>query len=135
MISAARSFAWRPARWTWAWVLCLALALRALVPDGYMPDPGARAQGVLALTICTAHDPAGLNAPIIPAHGPGSAHDCPLCLFAHHASGSPLPAGTTPALFATPAAAIAGIADTLVAHVFRERGAPLGPRAPPRPER
>ncbi len=133
MTSTARSPALRPGRWSWAWALCLALALRALVPDGYMPDPSVRAQGMLALSICTAHDPAGADAtPPIPTRGTAG-HDCSLCLLAHHASGSPLAASPVLAIFAAPAAAIPRIAETLLAHVFRERGAPLGPRAPPCP--
>lgn len=133
MTSTARSFAWRPVRWAWAWALCLALALRALVPDGYMPDPDARAQGVLALSICTAHDPVGLNAPPVPATThTSSAHDCPLCLFAHHPSGSPLTASAVSAPLTSSLAAIPRFSLTVLALVFRERGAPLGPRAPPR---
>lgn len=136
MTSTARPFVWRPGRWTWVWALCLALALRALVPGGYMPDPDARAQGVLALSICTAHNPSGLKAPIIPAGShTSSAHDCPLCLFAHHLSGSPLATATALAPLTASIAAILRIAGTALIPIFQERGAPLGPRAPPHPHR
>uniref|UniRef100_UPI00333F0D92 DUF2946 family protein n=1 Tax=Castellaniella defragrans TaxID=75697 RepID=UPI00333F0D92 len=131
MTSTVQPTAWRPTRWTWAWALCLALALRALVPNGYMPDANARVRGILALSICTAYDPAGVGAPLIPTHNT-SGTNCLLCLLAHHASGSPLTAYARPMLLAPSADAIPRIAATLIAHVFQERGAPLGPRAPPR---
>ncbi|MER1967599.1 DUF2946 family protein [Castellaniella sp. GW247-6E4] len=130
MTSSAQSPAWHPASWTWAWMLCLALMLRALVPEGYMPDPGARAQSMLTLSICTAHDPSGPGSAPIPARGPAG-HDCALCLLAHHASGSPLTTFTALGPLAAVAQALPRIAETFIAHVFRERGAPLGPRAPP----
>ena len=38
----------------WIWTLCLALALRALVPAGYMPDARALHDGRLEVTFCSA---------------------------------------------------------------------------------
>lgn len=116
--------------WTWAGLLLLALILRTFVPSGYMPDPSAR---TITLSLCTAHD-SGTSL-VVALDAPGEHHDttslnCPLCVLAHHASGSPL---STQAILipSSPPIAVAFPTTPRIHPVFRMRGAPLGPRAPP----
>lgn len=123
----------RPLCLPWVWTLCLALALRALVPAGAMLDLEDRSGFFPGLVLCPVQNP-GLSAP--GAHHSDDlpqSHANPLCLLAQHAGGSPLPAVML---------ALAGVALAAVVPVFfppiappawRVRGAPLGSRAPPRP--
>lgn len=113
--------------------MLIALILRAFVPGGYMPDPSARAQGLISLTLCTAHDGSALL--VVALDTQGTHHDstsqnCPLCVLAHHASGSPLPAhaGLMPS---APAVTVTIYATPHTHPVFRIPSAPLGARAPP----
>jgi len=120
---------------TWAWVLCLALALRSLVPMGYMPDlSGATAGGLPALVLCAAYAsaPSGPTPAGPPADYAGT-HPCPFCLVTQHAGGAPL-------LSSPPAVAAAAMDAILVRSpvvrappAARRCGAPLGSRAPPVP--
>jgi hypothetical protein len=119
----------------WAWVLCLALALRSLVPMGYMPDlTGATAGGLPSLVLCAAYAsaPAGPVPDGHPADYAGT-HPCPFCLVTQHAGGAPL-------LSSAPAIAAAAMDAILVRSpvvrappAVRRCGAPLGSRAPPAP--
>lgn len=118
------------------WLALLALALRALVPAGYMPDARALHDGRLEVTFCSAAGNLPTLSLTLPADGGGkAAHDaantgaqCPFGLLAHltpatappgvplllAAAGHPLPPPAHRALPAQPA-----------------QGPPLGSRAPP----
>lgn len=121
------------------WLALLALALRALVPAGYMPDTRALHDGRLEVTFCSAAgDLSTLSVALARASGGDdrpSGHDaaetgaqCPFGLLAHVAPAPiptltpiPLPAARyvppPPAYRALPALAA--------------QGPPLGSRAPP----
>lgn len=118
------------------WLALLALALRALVPAGYMPDARALHDGRLEVTFCSAAgDLSTLSVALSPDSGGKAGHDaadtgaqCPFGLLAHVA---PAPA-PMPAPMLLPAAP-----RTLPAPVHRAlpaqpaQGPPLGSRAPP----
>ncbi|MFD4841320.1 DUF2946 family protein [Achromobacter sp. NPDC058515] len=118
------------------WLALLALALRALVPAGYMPDARALHDGRLEVTFCSAAgDLSTLSVALSPEGGGKAGHDaadtgaqCPFGLLAHVA---PAPA---PAL--APILVSAGRRTTLP-PVYRAlppqpaQGPPLGSRAPP----
>ena len=118
------------------WLALLALALRALVPAGYMPDARALHDGRLEVTFCSAAgDLSTLSVALSPDSGGKARHDaadtgaqCPFGLLAHVA---PAPA-PMPAPMLLPAAP-----RTLPAPVHRAlpaqpaQGPPLGSRAPP----
>ncbi|MEN4922760.1 DUF2946 family protein [Achromobacter spanius] len=118
------------------WLALLALALRALVPAGYMPDAGALHDGRLEVTFCSAAgDLSVLSVGLASEDGGKAGHDtagagalCPFGLLAHVAP-APAPA-TAPLLLAT-----AGHAPPPPAHralpAQPAQGPPLGPRAPP----
>lgn len=116
---------------SWAWALCLALALRALVPAGTMLDFEGRGGVFPGLILCQVQNPA------LPVGGhhhtddlPQS-HASPLCLLTQHAGGPPL-AMAAPALIpAVAAGAVAMLVTVVVAPMQRVRGAPVGSRAPP----
>src|SRR5690606_6084013 len=78
----------------WGWTLCLALALRALVPAGTMLDPEARDSFLPGLVLCPVQNP-GMAMAMEGHHhtdeGTPSSQACPLCLLAQHAGGSPVP--------------------------------------------
>lgn len=117
----------------WVWTLCLALALRALVPSGTMLDLENRNGFFPGLVLCPVQNPG------MPAGGHHHSddrpqnHASPLCLLAQHAGGSPLPAAApTPASAAQ--AAVAPFLPGIAAPVARRvRWVPLGSRAPPPP--
>lgn len=121
------------------WLALLALALRALVPAGYMPDARALHDGRLEVTFCSAAgNLSTLNVALARAGGDGggpSGHDaaetgaqCPFGLLAHV---TPAPTPTpTPVLlpagrYVPPPPAYRAL-PALAAH-----GPPLGSRAPP----
>ncbi|WP_323018248.1 DUF2946 family protein [Castellaniella sp.] len=116
---------------TWAWALCLAWVLRALVPMGYMPNLAGAADGLPLVVLCgapaqTSHEPIQGD----PADHFDANH-CPYSLISFHGGGVPLPSGA-PVI----PAVLLGVILTLVhpdgpppaAHPY---GAPLGSRAPP----
>ena len=117
------------------WLALLALALRALVPAGYMPDPRALLDGRLEVTFCSAAGNLSAISLALPTEGGKGGHDtantgaqCPFGLLAHvtpatappmvplllSAAGHPSPPPAHRALPAQPA-----------------HGPPLGSRAPP----
>ncbi|WP_276808039.1 DUF2946 family protein [Castellaniella defragrans] len=122
----------------WIWTLCLALALRALVPAGTMLDVEARDGMFPGLVLCPVQNP-GLS---MAGHHPMDGHPhpddrpqsqaCPLCLLAQHAGGPPLPTAVSMPVLAA-LAAVLPAAPAAVPPVSRVRGAPLGSRAPPPP--
>ncbi|CAM3622841.1 DUF2946 family protein [Castellaniella denitrificans] len=117
----------------WIWTLCLALALRALVPAGTMLDVEARDGLFPSLVLCPVQNPGlSMDGHHHPDDRPQS-HASPLCLLAQHAGGSPLPA-VAPALAAVAMEAVApALFRTAAPPARRVRGAPLGSRAPPLP--
>jgi len=115
------------------WTLCLALALRALVPPGTMPDLESRDSIFPGLVLCPVQSPG------MPAAGHHHSddrpqnHASPLCLLAQHAGGSPLPAAA-PALASATQAAVAPVLPGIATPAARRvRWVPLGSRAPPPP--
>jgi len=90
--SAARTGAWRH---VWMTLAVLALAMKVMIPSGFMAAPTQT--GGITLVICTGHGPlkiesegarqggAGKRAP---ADKPG--HDAP-CVFAGHGAAAPAP--------------------------------------------
>jgi len=118
------------------WLALLALALRALVPAGYMPDTRALHDGRLEVTFCSAAGDLSVLNVALPTDGNGKAGhgaadtgaQCPFGLLAHvtpatappmtplllTAAGHPPPPPAPPFLPAQPA-----------------QGPPLGSRAPP----
>lgn len=118
----------RDRAFSWAWVLCLALVLRALVPAGYMPD--FTSGGMPGVMLC---DMQGW----VPGHadhpGSGSAYDNPLHFVAQCVGGAPLPIMAAP--LGVPFAGFLAVLlfITITPRVARMGGSPLGPRAPPRP--
>ncbi len=118
------------------WLALLALALRALVPAGYMPDAGALHDGRLAVTFCSAAgDLSTLTLALSPGDKSKAGHDtadtgalCPFGLLAHVAP-APAPA-LTPLLLAVGLhAPPAPASDAPPAPTAP--GPPLGSRAPP----
>jgi len=117
---------------------CLALclvALRALIPTGYMPDAGALQQGRLELAFCSADGPTTVSLDVHGHSGPAShsapsAADCPFGAAASHAGNAlpPLLAAQPVAVRVVDAPLPAGVP---VAANFLTRGPPLGSRAPP----
>ncbi|WP_245801162.1 DUF2946 family protein [Pollutimonas bauzanensis] len=123
-------------------VLCLllfALALRSLIPIGYMPHTGALRDGRIEITFCTL---AGDAAAVPPAfaglfadhdehhQNALSGTDCPFGILIHQALGAP----AAPALAALPSAILSAPAfpfDNLGLPARDAQGSPLGPRAPP----
>jgi|GEM_PF-1524849 len=117
----------------WVWTLCLALALRALVPAGTMLDLGARGGFFPGLVLCPVQNPGMSMGDHRHSDDRPQSHASPLCLLAQHAGGSPLPAAL-PALALAALAAVAPAFLRIAAPPARRvRGAPLGSRAPPRP--
>lgn len=118
------------------WLALLALALRALVPAGYMPDARALHDGRLQVTFCSAAG--GLSALSVALSPDGSAsagHDaadtgaqCPFGLLAHVAPAT-APA-STPVLLAR-SASVPRAVTALVLPTQAARGPPVGSRAPP----
>lgn len=118
------------------WLLALVLTLRALVPIGYMPDLDALRNGQLAITICSASQPApqGITAQYVagnfdfPDFTPSSA-DCPFGMLFHQAW---LPHVATLQMLPAP---MLILPQWRLAHntqpVQRALGPPLGARAPP----
>lgn len=118
------------------WLALLALALRALVPAGYMPDVRALHDGRLEVTFCSsAGDLSTLSLAVGGEPGGKTGHDaaetgaqCPFGLLAHVAP-APLPFITPIVLpvgrYAPPPPAYRAL-PALAAH-----GPPLGSRAPP----
>lgn len=117
----------------WVWTLCLALVLRALVPAGTMLDLGTRGGFFPGLVLCPVQNP-GMS---MEGHHHSDdlprSHASPLCLLAQHAGGSPLPAAVPVLSGAAMAAIVLAIPRAAAPLARRERGVPLGSRAPPRP--
>ncbi|MHA3902787.1 DUF2946 family protein [Castellaniella sp. WN] len=116
----------------WIWTLCLALALRALVPAGTMLDVETRGGMFPSLVLCPMQNP-GLS---MDGHHHSDdrpqSYASPLCLLAQHAGGSPLPAAIPPPALAAMAAVAPAFPGIVAPSARRVRGAPLGSRAPPR---
>ncbi|WP_454696172.1 DUF2946 family protein [Achromobacter aegrifaciens] len=118
------------------WLALLALALRALVPAGYMPDARALHDGRLEVTFCSAAgDLSALTLALSPGDKNKAGHDtaeagalCPFGLLAHVA---PAPGSAlTPLLLAASRHALPAPArDAPPAQTAS--GPPLGSRAPP----
>jgi Protein of unknown function (DUF2946) len=105
----------------------IALMLRALLPAGWMPNPGA-ANGS-PLVICTMDGPLkaldGKGKPI--RHDPRDHEACPFAAAAHLAPPAQLASLALPAIAAAPAAAPAQ-PESIIAHAHYD---PQSPRAPP----
>ncbi len=118
------------------WLALVALALRALVPAGYMPDARALHDGRLEVTFCSASgDLSALTLALSSGDQGKSGHDtadsgalCPFGLLAHLAP-APAPAITPLLLAAGRHALPAPLRETLPAQTAA--GPPLGSRAPP----
>lgn len=118
------------------WLALLALALRALVPAGYMPDTRALHDGRLAVTFCSAAGDVSMLSVALRSDGGGTTgHDtagtgaqCPFALLAHVAP-APSPALTPLLLAAGGHAPLASPYRAL--PVQPAQGPPLGSRAPP----
>ncbi|CAM5780262.1 hypothetical protein CCAE64S_00510 [Castellaniella caeni] len=122
----------RPLRgnaFSWAWALCLALVLRALVPAGYMPS---FANGELpTVTLCEMQGP-GLGGMVHGDHAnAASAYDNPLHFLAQCLGGAPLPTVAFPAFMALFGGFVALVFTVAVWRASRVRSSPLGSRAPP----
>ncbi|MGX5659249.1 DUF2946 family protein [Castellaniella ginsengisoli] len=117
----------------WVWTLCLALALRALVPSGTMLDLEKRDGFFPGLVLCPVQNPG------MPARGHHHSddrpqtHASPLCLLAQHAGGSPLPAAAPAPASAAQTAAAPFLPGITAPAARRVRWVPLGSRAPPPP--
>ena len=119
------------------WLALLALALRALVPAGYMPDARALHDGRLEVTFCSAAgDVSALTLALSPGDKNKAGHDaadagalCPFGLLAHVAP-APAPA-LTPLLLAAGRHALPAPASA-APPASAAAGPPLGSRAPPR---
>jgi len=114
--------------------LCL-MALRALIPAGYMPDARALEQGRLELAFCSVNGPATISLDVHgdsspDPHSAPSAADCPFGAASSPANGlippplAALPVAVRVADASLPAGGVA-VAASLT------RGPPLGSRAPP----
>lgn len=119
------------------WLALLALALRALVPAGYMPDARALHDGRLEVTFCSAAgDLSTLSVALAGGGSDGdSGHDaantgaqCPFGLLAHVAP-APTPA-LTPILLPT-GRYVAPPPVYRALPSLGPQGPPLGSRAPP----
>ncbi|WP_313388427.1 DUF2946 family protein [Achromobacter aegrifaciens] len=117
------------------WLALLALALRALVPAGYMPDARALHDGRLEVTFCSAAGDVSALA-LSPEDKGKAGHDtadagalCPFGLLAHVAP-APAPA-LTPLLLAAGRHALPAPASA-TPPTPAAAGPPLGSRAPPR---
>jgi len=120
------------------WLALMALALRALVPAGYMPDVGALHDGRLEVTFCSAAGapPAlALQLAAKSRSGKNAGHD-------NAGSGAQCPFGLLAHLTPAPAAAPAVLAPAAARHAPPRpaaralptqgaQGPPLGSRAPP----
>ncbi|WP_424262858.1 DUF2946 family protein [Castellaniella sp.] len=116
----------------WVWALCLAWALRALVPAGYMPNLMGAAGGWTPVILCGALSQASHD---LPLHGDPAGHfetnHCPLCPAFSHGGDAPLPsqAPSLPAVLLGTVLALVRTADQ--PSLAYRCGAPLGSRAPP----
>lgn len=116
------------------WVMVAALALRALVPAGFMPDAGALRDGRIQLAFCTAGGDA-LSVPLDVStsgktrHDQAAPADCPFGMLAAQAAIVP------PAMLS--AIPVVGAATRVRHHAggalppLPAHGPPLGSRAPP----
>lgn len=118
------------------WLALLALALRALVPAGYMPDARALHDGRLEVTFCSAAGGLSSLSVALPSDSGGqTGHDaagtgaqCPFGMLAHiapAAAAAPAPIVLT----AGPPAQLPS--DHRVLPPQPAQGPPLGSRAPP----
>lgn len=121
----------------WAlWLLALLLALRSLIPAGYMPDLGALRDGRLAITICSTSTPDLATSPAqayvghydFPDFTPNSA-DCPFGMLVHQ-TWLPGTHALQPLAVATPVVIVRSPRSTAL-PVQDAQGPPLGSRAPP----
>lgn len=124
----------------WRTLMCLALfafVLRAVVPAGFMPDPGALKNGAIRVTFCSADRATthlalnfGHQEKSSPSHHAG-AMGCPFAMLAAQALGTSAGHVRVP----VPALTELGIAhrDVLyrVQPWLKDLGPPLGSRAPP----
>ena len=118
------------------WLALVALALRALVPAGYMPDARALHDGRLEVTFCSAAGALpGLSVPFPADDGGKAGHDtagtgaqCPFGLLAHVA---PAPAPALTPLLLAPAGQAPSSPAPRALPIQPAQGPPLGSRAPP----
>lgn len=117
------------------WLALVALALRALVPAGYMPDTRALHDGRLAVTFCSAAGDLSVRRLALSFDGSKTDHDtagtgaqCPFALLAHVA---PVPAPALTTLLLTAAAHPPHVSVYRALPVQPAQGPPLGSRAPP----
>lgn len=125
----------RPAFRFAACLALLLLALRSVVPVGYMPDAGALKEGQVRIVIC---DPSGLRAlfvdeagqPIEDTGGAGhaAAEDCGFAIAAMQTFIAPVADWTLDGAYGADAIAAAG---GPAGQASRNHGPPLGSRAPP----
>ncbi len=109
----------------------LTLAIRALMPAGYMPSASAARHGKLELAICSpsgAHASAWVDVEFPPEHG--GAPECPFWILLAPAGLPPTPLAALPALPAILPLPV--LAAFTAGPSLPARGPPLGSRAPPR---
>lgn len=115
-------------------VLLLTLAMRVLIPAGYMPDFAALARGTLKVVVCSANGPRELAIDLTgqPAHDKSAPakHSGEPCAFAGLAAATPPPDVILApiAFLAAPTAHAAAPASILPPA---RAGPALGSRAPP----
>ncbi|HTN65003.1 MAG TPA: DUF2946 family protein [Burkholderiaceae bacterium] len=119
------------------YLLLFALALRALIPLGYMPDAGALRDGRIQIVLCTAAgvstmpaamDPLAQDQPATDKATSGT--DCAFSLLSQQAQALPASA-TAPALWVVLFSSPAPVADNTTLPAAGTQGPPLGSRAPP----
>lgn len=118
------------------WLALLALALRALVPSGYMPDARALHDGRLEVTFCSAAGNLSvLSVALSPDKAGKAGHDaagtgaqCPFGLLAHVA---PAPSSALTPILPTAAAEAPAAPPHRAVPAQPAQGPPLGSRAPP----
>lgn len=128
-------------------LLLLAVSVRAMIPLGYMPDPGALRQGVVRIALCTSTGAVSILQVLRDSDGRGHDHagnaqghdhsgsehaagaECPFWAMAHLAMDLP-PAAIVPLLLAIRDVAVRFLAPTALPPL-PPAGPPLGSRAPP----
>ena len=119
------------------YLLLFTLALRALIPLGYMPDAGALRDGRIQIALCTAAGVSTMPAAMVPPvpDAPASdkattGTDCAFSLLSQQAQA--VPASTAaPALWVVLFSSSAPVADNTTLPAAGTHGPPLGSRAPP----
>jgi hypothetical protein len=117
-------------------LLAIAMALRALIPAGYMPDANALRDGRVEITFCIAGSGLSVSAIDLNDHDGKAGHpdsvasECPFGILAQQAFDLPPVAGAV-----MPAAALAVLSIPFTLNralpALPAQGPPLGSRAPP----